>query len=266
MDSLRQIKQLLQLALPLRKPLFLASLLVAAGSAWGQTAVTGITYGTLVDKTDTTQGGVTYLNKDRTVNTVSTTALGTYQFTGPQATNVYFRRNTDSNGNGTSNQNADNPNNTTLIYQVDGSNRSLANYEASPEAVFLDGNLYNGIRNPFANGAGTASNSNVERIDFYFAGGYTVQANDALVFFDVENAGNFGDGFRIAAYTGVGTVNGITNAPTTYANTGLLIPADSFGGPINNPEGTSSASYTHSTFTNGDNLSGTAAGTASSGT
>src|SRR3954468_9668811 len=255
MDSLRQIKQLLQLALPLRKPLFLASLLVAAGTAWGQTAVTGITYGTLVDKANTTQGGVTYLNKDRTVSTVSTTSLGSYQFTGPLATNVYFRRNTDSNGNGTSNQNADNPNNTTIIYQVDGSAHSMGNYQPTPEQVFLDGNLYTGIRNPFANGSGTATNSNTERIDFYFSGGYTVQANDALVFFDVENAGNFGDGFRIAAFTAVGTVNGVANAPTTYANTGLMIPADSFGGPINNPEGTASATYNHSTFTNGDNLS-----------
>jgi hypothetical protein len=179
---------------------------------------------------------------------------------------VFFRRNTDSNGNGTPNQATDNPNNTTLIYQVDGSNRAYGDYNPTAEQVFLDGNLYTGIRNPFANGAGTASNSNVERIDFYFAGGYTVQANDALVFFDVENAGNFGDGFRIAAYTAVGTVNGVSNAPTTYANTGLLIPADSFGGPINNPEGTASATYNRSTFTNGDNLAGTASGTASSGT
>jgi hypothetical protein len=149
---------------------------------------------------------------------------------------------------------------------VDGSNHSMGDYQPTPEQVFLDGNLYTGIRNPFANGAGTAANSNTERIDFYFSGGYTVQANDALVFFDVENAGNFGDGFRIAAYTAVGTVNGVTNAPTTYANAGLLVPADSFGGPINNPEGGASASYTHSTFTNGDNLSGTASATASSGT
>lgn len=230
-----------------------------------QVAVTGITYGTLVDSANTTNGGITYLNRDRPVSTVAS-SMGDYQFNGPLATNVYFRRNTDSNGNGTPNQATDNPNNTTLIYQADGSNRSYADYQPSAAQIFLDSNIYAGIRNPFGNGAGTATNSNVERIDFYFSGGYTVQANDAMVFFDVENTGNFGDGFRLAAFTAVGTVNGQVNAPTTYANAGLFVVADSFGGPINNPEGTASATYRRSTYTNGDNLSGTASGTASAGT
>ncbi len=254
------------LTAPVRRLLLLAGALLAGlGSAQAQTAVTGITYSPVVDNTNQTQGGITYLNRDRTVNTVNTSALGDYQFNGPLASNVYFRRNTDSNGNGTNNGSGDNPNNTTILYQNDGSGRSYGDYQSSPGNIFLDGNLYTGIRNPFANGSGTATNSNVERIDFYFSGGYTVQADDALVFFDVENIGNFGDGFRIAAFTGVGTVNGQTNAPTTYANTGLLVPADSFGGPINNPEGGASADYTRSTFTNGDNLSGTASGTTSIG-
>ncbi len=246
--------------------LFVASVaLLGAFTTQAQVAVTGITYGTLVDNANTTNGGVSYLNRDRPVSTVAS-SLGDYQFNGPLATNVYFRRNTDSSGNGTPNQAADNPNNTTLIYQADGSNRSYADYQPTAEQVFLDGNIYAGIRNPFGNGAGTATNSNVERIDFYFSGGYTVQSNDALVFFDVENAGNFGDGFRLAAFTAVGTVNGQANAPTTYANAGLSVVADSFGGPINNPEGTASAAYRRSTYTNGDNLSGTASGTASAGT
>ena len=231
--------------------------LLRVPTAHAQVAVTGITYGTLVDNANSTSGGLTYLNRDSTVSTV-TSSLGDYQFNGPLANNVFFRRNTDSNANGTSNQTTDNPNNTTIIYQANASNQDLGNYHATAEQVFLDGDLYTGIRNPFANGAGTAANSNVERIDFYFSGGYTVQANDAVVFFDVENAGNFGDGFRIAAYTGIGTVNGFTNAPTTYASSGLFVPADSFGGPINNPEGTSTATYRRSTFTNADNLSGTA--------
>ena len=247
------------------KLLLLTAGLFAALEVHAQTAVTGITYGTLVDNANQTVGGITYLNRDRDVSTV-TTSLGNYLFDGPLANNVYFRRNTDSNGNGTPNQTSDNPNNTTLIYQVNGSNQDYGDRQTSADQVFLDGNLYTGIRNPFANGAGTAANSNVERIDFYFAGGYTVQATDALVFFDIENAGNFGDGFRIAAFTGVGTVNGTANAPTAYANTGLLVPADSFGGPINNPEGTSSSTYYRSTFTSGDSLSGTASGTTSAGT
>ena len=247
------------------KTVALAGLFQAVNSS-AQTAITGITYGSLVDNANQTQGGLTYLNRDRTVNTVAAGTLGNYQFTGPLASNVYFRRNTDASGDGRTNRSDDNPNNTTLIYQVDGSGNDYGDYQSSPEQVFLDGNLYSGIRNPFGNGAGTSTNSNIERIDFYFSGGYTVQSNDALVFFDVENIGNFGDGFRIAAYTGVGTVNGFSNAPTTYANTGLLVAPDSFGGPIANPQGGTSATYQRSTFTSGDNLSGTASDTTSAGT
>jgi hypothetical protein len=260
-----QLSKLQHLTRVVSKLVFPLGMMACAFTLHAQTAVTGITYGTLVDNANQTQGGITYLNRDRTVNTVAS-SLGDYQFNGPLASNVFFRRNTDSGGNGTPNQNSDNPNNTTLIYQVNGSNQAYGDYQPTAEQVFLDGNLATGIRNPFANGAGTATNSNIERIDFYFSGGYTVQANDALVFFDVENIGNFGDGFRIAAFTAVGTVNGFTNAPTTYANTGLLVPADAFGGPINNPEGGASATYNRSTFTNADNLSGTASGTASAGT
>jgi hypothetical protein len=258
--------RLLPLPAVVSKLAFWATAMLTCLDLPAQVAVTNITYGTQVNNANQTQGGITYLNQDSSVNTVSTASAGDYRFDGPLASNVYFRRNTDSNGNGTSNGTGDNPNNTTLIYQVNGSSQSYGDYLPTPEQIFLDGNLYTGIRNPFANGSGTATNSNIERIDFYFSGGYTVQANDALVFFDVENTGNFGDGFRIAAFTATGTVNGVGNAPTTYANTGLLVPADSFGGPINNPNGGATGTYNRSTFTNGDNLSGTASGTASAGT
>ena len=240
-------------------------LLFQAVNLSAQTAVTGITYGSLEDGWNTTTGGITYLNRDREVSSVSTTSLGDYQFNGPVATDVYFRRNTKSSNSGGSNQWNDTPNNSTLIYQVDGSNRSYGEYESNLEQMFLDGNLHTGLRNPFGNGAGTGTNSNIERIDFHFSGGYTVQAGDALTFFDVENIGNFGDGFRIAAYTSVGNVNGFSNAPTAYANSGLMVPADSFGGPIDNPLGGSSGDYRRATFTNGDNLSGSASNIASAG-
>src|SRR5690349_19938754 len=161
MNSSIQRKRLLQLTDAVRKHVFVAGALMAALGAHAQVAVTGITYGTLVDNANQTTGGVTYLNRDRTVNTVATATLGDYQFTGPLASNVYFRRNTDSGGNGTPNQTSDNPNNTTILYQVNGSNQSYGDYQPTAEQVFLDGNLYTGLRNPFANGAGTATNSNV---------------------------------------------------------------------------------------------------------
>jgi PEP-CTERM motif len=226
-----------------------AGALGIATSMWAQTAVTGVTYGALTDNANITRGGITYLERTRTVNTVAS-GLGDYQFTGPTASNIYFRRNTG----------AGNMNNTTIFYQNDGSNRHYGTYESNPGELFLSNNLYQGIRNPFENGTG-ATQSNIERIDFYFSGGYTVQENDGLVFFDLENSGNFGDGFRLAAFT---SVDG-GNTPTAYANTGLLVAPDSFGGPVNNPQLGTPGNYRRATFANGDNLSGTASGITSIG-
>jgi hypothetical protein len=226
------------------------ALLAAACAASGQVTVTGITYNAVVNTTNRTAGNITYLNEFRSVSQVSTGSLGDYQFTGPQASNVFFRRNTG----------VGNPNNATAFYEYSSFTSPTATVfgkgDTSPtfEEVMRSGDLTQGLRNPFANTGGTTSlNSNIERIDFYFSGGYTVQAGDAVVFFDLENQGNFGDGFRIAAYSAVGTVNGFANAPTTYTSTGLLVAADSFGSPVNTPSG-ANARYIRSTTTNGDNL------------
>lgn len=226
------------------------ALLVSVPAAFGQVTVTGITYNALSNTTDRTAGNITYLNEFRSVSQVSTGSLGDYQFTGPQASNVFFRRNTG----------VGNPNNSTVFYEYSTTGGGTATVfgrgDTTPtfEEVMRSGDLTQGLRNPFANTGGTTSlNSNIERIDFFFAGGYTVQAGDAVVFFDLENQGNFGDGFRIAAYTTVGTVNGFANAPTTYTSTGLLIAADSFGNPVATPSG-ANARYIRSTTTSGDNL------------
>jgi hypothetical protein len=166
------------------------------------------------------------------------------------ATNVFVRRNTT----------AGNANNTTVFYSYTshsgGSSTVLSSSDTSPtiEKLMKSGDLTQGLRNPFANGSGSTE-SNIERLDFYFAGGYTVQAGDGLVFFDLENQNNFGDGFRLAAFTAVGTFNGSADAPTAYANTGLVVTPDSFGGPVNTPDGLN-ARYLRSTTTNGDNLTG----------
>lgn len=132
------------------------------------------------------------------------------------------------------------------------------------EQVFLNANLTVGLRNPFANGAGS-TNSNIARIDLRLSN-YVVQANDSVVFFDLANTGNFGASFRIAAFTAVGTVNGFTNAPTVYANAGILVAADSSSGPINSPTNGTSGSFIRATYTNGDSLTSTTPTTANLGT
>lgn len=223
-------------------------------TAHAQVAVTSVDYGTFVDTANVTSGNVTYLNQSYTVDSVST-ASGAYNLSGPTASNVYFRRNTSSG----------NSNNTTVFYSYSSTTSTwsgttatvLGEGDSTPTAaeVMLSSNLSQGLRNPFANtGDSSSLTTNIERIDFYFAGGYTVQAGDALVFFDLENYGDYGDGFRIAAYNTVGTVNGVANAPTTYANTGLLIQPDTLGNAVQTPGGTN-ARYIRSTTTNGDNLS-----------
>jgi len=213
----------------------------------GQVTVTAVDYGTTVDTTNRTAGNITYNNTYTPVEYIST-SLGTYNFNGPLASSVDFRRNTG----------AGNPNNSTVFYQYSSTSGGTATVigkgDTTPtmSEVMLSNDLTQGLRNPFANGSGS-TNSNIERIDFYFSGGYTVQAGDAVVFFDLENVGNFGDGFRIAAFTSVGTVNGAVNAPNAYASTGLLIQPDTFGNPVATPDGTN-AKYLRSTTTNGDNL------------
>lgn len=242
----------LQLLPVVGRGIMLSGALALALPAQAQIAVTNVTYGALVDNTDIVQGGLTFRQQYAPVNTV-TTSLGDYRFNGPVASNIFVRRNAGGTG----------PNNTTVFYQTSGSTSTapLGQYASSVQNMFLSNNLYEGLRNPFANGAG-AQNSNIERIDFYYAGGYTVQANDSLVFFDLENTGNFGDGFRIAAFTavdGAGDLDvGTAGTPTTYANSGLLVAADSFGGPINSPTGGTTGNFERATYTSGDNLSGTA--------
>lgn len=237
-----------------RRPLLLLTACAAAFFAAGQLRaqvqkVTGITYTGVTNSANVTTGNITYANDTYQVSTVTTNTSASYLFTGSVANSVNFRRNTG----------AGNPNTSTVFYQYYSTSGSTATVygkgDASPTMgeVMLSNDLTQGIRNPFANGAGDNLNSNIERIDFYFSSGYTVQANDALVFFDLENQNNYGDGFRIAAYNAVGTVNGAANAPTNYVSTGLLIGAGTFGTPVAAP-GVSNARYLRSTTTNGDNL------------
>lgn len=213
-----------------------------------QVAVTAVDYGTTTDTTNRTADNLTYLNQTTAVEYVST-SLGTYRFNGPLASAVNFRRNTS----------AGNPNNSTVFYQYSstgsGNATVLGRGDSSPtmSEVMLSNDLTQGLRNPFANGSGSSLNTNIERIDFFFSGDYTVQEGDAMVFFDLENVGNYGDGFRVAAFTSVGTVNGASNAPAAYANSGLLIQPDTFGNPVDTPTGTN-ARYIRSTTTSGDSL------------
>lgn len=212
-------------------------LLTGLNTVSAQTAVTGVTYSATTNTTDKTAGDVTFLNQTKSVSTISS-SLGNYNFTGAIADAVYIRRTTSANSS---------QNNSSAFYQyqsVDTSRNGSVNSadvygkgDTTPtlSEVMLSNDLTQGLRNPFANvdSTGNSTLTNIERIDFSYSGGYTVKAGDALVFFDLENAGNYGDGFRIAAYTAV-DANG---NPTIYANKGLLVQPDSAGAPVATPTG-----------------------------
>lgn len=233
-------------------PIFVLAAAALLPVAQAQVQITSVTYGTLVNGADTNNQGNANLDFRNTYTPVTQvgSGIGAYRFDGPTATSIVTRRNTG----------VGNSNNTTIFYQYAGNFNDAGNeigeYETSIQNSFLSSNLTEGLRNPFANGNG-AQESNIERIDFYLPN-YVVRATDALVFFDLENTGNFGDGFRIAAFSALGTVNGFANAPSTYVNQGLLVAADSFGPAVNSPTGGTNGNFERATYTNGDNLSGAA--------
>lgn len=206
--------------------------------ARAQTEVLDVTYGSTIDQPNSSSGGIQYLNEYRPVTSI-TTAEGEFTFDGPAAQEIFVRR-----GSG-------GPNFTTVLNQVHANGRAYGSAQPGIEELFLSNNLYQGLRNPFANGT-TYLDSNIERIDFYL-GDYTVQEGAGVVFFDLENEGNQGDGFRIAAFT---DWNGATESPTDYANTGLLVDAGSYGPQVNSPSDNNSREYFRATYGNGDNLSG----------
>lgn len=222
-------------------------LLGAAVPLRAQVTVTDIQYGARQNGWNTNEGGISFRNEYYPVETVNTT-VGEYRFDGPLANDVYFRRQAGWGD----------PNNTTLFYQTDRNNNPYGTHPDNAADVFLQGNLTTGLRDPFAND-GSASeyqNSNIERIDFYF-GDYVVQEGDGFVLFDLENIGNQGDAFRVAAFDGW---DAATATPDSYANTGLNIGSDSFGSGLNSPTDNGSREFHRATYTDGDVLTGSPTG------
>jgi hypothetical protein len=237
----------------------LAVMAALASGLQAQIDVTSVSYGSLTNGGNQTNQKITSANDLNAINYIDT-ENGNYVFSSSSSASVAIRRSSSTN------------NNTTAFYQYSTYTGSSTNGTAatvyskgdkSPtlNELMLSNDLTQGIRNPFANlnnGAADATTSNIERIDFYFGGTQTItNVNDGLVFFDLENFGNSGDGFRIAVFTATGTVrvNGTnySSSPTTYANTGLLVAPGSFGPAVTTPTGTD-ATYIRSSTASGDNL------------
>src|SRR5690606_22600160 len=118
---------------------FAAIFVGSAALLLGQTAVLDINYGKKVNGPKTSSGGIQYMGRYQPVESIGT-ADGEYRFDGPAAQGINVRRGTGG------------PNFTTVLYQMHDNGRALGTHEPDIEQLFLSNNLYQGLRNPFANG------------------------------------------------------------------------------------------------------------------
>lgn len=197
---------------PLAKLLFatLALLLMPTGS-FGQTAITAWTLGSS-DAANTTAYSPTTTFQNSVFNVTSFTA-GTTKTVDSSATSTFIRR---SGAGGNSNlwmvQNG-------AIDNLRGINPSTGTLAD----VLSGNNVLQGGNDLFVNtgGSPTTVNTNVERVDFAWAGGFTTVSDQGFAVFDRGS----NDGFQIAVITGW---NSSTNAPTAYGAT-KEVAATSYG-------------------------------------
>lgn len=227
----------------------------AATSAVAQVAVTGVSYGTETGSgtsNDTDVNNIIYDNRTQPVTGISTSTEN-YVFDGPAASSAYFRRGSAGTNGATAWYQTTDFDSGGGGYKVYGQGDSSPNLSE----LMLTSNLSQGLRNPFANTVSSSSigpTSNIERIDFSFgASGITVTEGAALVFFDLENFGNHGDGFRIAVFDGW---NNTTKTVTSYVNTGLLVEPGSYGDALDVPGSQTNIGYVRANTNNADNISG----------
>jgi hypothetical protein len=205
-------------ASPLRV-LFLA-LALAGAVARAQTTVTAVTTTTSTTAASTTEGGtnpttLTFLNDVRAVSTY--VAGGVEYLAVDAANNVFVRRNTG----------AGNANRTSLWMENDAAANTVNGTDRdSLPAVFLDNNLFQGADNVFVNGT-SASQSNIERVDFVWSGGFTVAATtDGLAVFERGAAGAH-DAFQVAVITSLGS--GLASPLTWTFGSVLEIASTNYG-------------------------------------
>lgn len=187
----------------------IASMLVLPVASFGQTAITAWTLG-YSNAANSTAYGDTFQNE--TFNVTSFTA-GTTKTVDSSATATYIRR-SGTGGNS----------NLWMVQNGSTSNLRGMNPSAGTLADVLSGNnVLQGGNDLFVNTGGSPGtvNTNVERVDFAWAGGFTTVSDQGFAVFD--RGAN--DGFQIAVITGWDSIN---NRPTAYGAT-KDVSATSFG-------------------------------------
>ncbi|WP_175414757.1 PEP-CTERM sorting domain-containing protein [Nibricoccus aquaticus] len=201
--------------------------------------------------------GLNYRNTTYAITSFSTGSTS-YGLSSTIASAVYVRRNTDSSGNGSSNQSGIDNNNRSSVWntQYDDTDRLLGTYQTSLNGVLLNNNAVMGADNVFANSSDASRKSagNIERLDFYF-GATTVNAREGLTIFDRGLAGEH-DSVKIAVFTSWNGANG--GSPLSYSGNVVTLGASSYGNNLDwNPNQAGvqdSMTYTLLRFNNGDNL------------
>lgn len=173
--------------------------------------------------------GFTYENTQESI-TGFTTATNTYEVVSG-ADNVFVRRNSV------------NPDQSSVWYASSGVGTNLSGVHQDNYAQMLaSNNILVGTDNIFANGTSTQS-GNIERVDFTWNSGVTVNNSFALAVFD-RGAVNVHDGFAIAIVTAVDA----SGNPTAYGS--LLVVNGGWG--ANNA--IADFSYRLFRYSNGDTI------------
>ncbi|MDQ6622862.1 MAG: hypothetical protein M3Y86_05185, partial [Verrucomicrobiota bacterium] len=199
---------------------------------------------TFTPGTPSNSEGYTYENSQQTLTGFST-ATSNYAISSG-ADNVFVRRN-----NTTANQSSN-------WYTSSGVGTNLSGtHEDSYTQMLRSNNVLSGSDNTFANTGTGGQFGNIERIDFTWNSGLTVNNSLAFAVFDRGAAGAH-DGFGIAAITGIDAAGN----PTAFGS--LLIVASGWGGATN-PIG--DMNYRLFRYANGDDLTATtdSTGTATQG-
>lgn len=218
-------------------------------ASFGQTAITAWTLSNS-NAADTTAYTPTIGFQNQTNAIVNITA-GSTKTIDSTASSTFVRRNTTAGNN-----------NRSAVWEVQGtSTTNLRGTDVSGQtltAALSGNNALMGVNDVFSNGSSENFESNIERLDFYWAGGFTTVSDQGFAVFDRGTAGLTGhDTFQIAVFTGWNTT---TNTPTTYAGTVVEADQADYGAnnldwdPTTGGAQTTFANYRILRFNNGDNL------------
>ncbi len=220
-------------------------MLATALSSYAQhESVTSLTT-SLVDLADQTRTGiqstgaltgysVTYNGIEQRIDAM-TTSSGTYI---PALSGVvYVRRNNgSSNAPVFPNTNANvstawnafvSSSNTPATAPANGSSRVVNGvYHETMDALFTSKNLYTGTENLFVNASSVENvSSNIERMDFVFAGGASVAPEQSFAVFERGGGSGTRGGFKVALITGIDAFG----VPTSFADKIIEVADDSYG-------------------------------------